>query len=220
MPIAPGEIISIFGTNLGPATPVTTNTSQDFPGTLSDTQVLFDNIPGAMWYTSATQINVIVPYEIAGRASTQMQVVYKGTNSSSLNLQVAVAAPGMFLSAGGQVSAYNQDGTINGAGHPIPKGQALEIFATGEGATSPPGVTGKIIPVDPNQLKHPVAPVSVTIGGVPATVFYAGSAPGLVSGAFQVNVFIPDGAPSGNAVQVVLTVGNISSQGTSTVAIQ
>jgi uncharacterized protein (TIGR03437 family) len=220
MPIAPGEIISIFGTNLGPATPVTTNTSQDFPGTLSDTQVLFDNIPGAMWYTSATQINVIVPYEIAGRTSSQMQVVYKNTTSSSLNLQVAVAAPGMFLTTGGQVSAYNQDGTVNGAAHPVPKGMALQIFATGEGATNPAGVTGKIIPADGSVLKSPLAPVSVTIGGQQVTPFYAGSAPGLVSGALQVNVYVPDTAPSGPAVPIVLTIGGISSQGTATVAIQ
>jgi uncharacterized protein (TIGR03437 family) len=221
MPVAPGEIISIFGTNLGPATAVTTNTTQNFPSTLSDTQVLFDNIPAAMWYTSATQINAIVPYEIAGRASTLMQVLYKGTPSSSLNLQVAAAAPGMFVNASGQVAAFNQDGTVNGAASPAPKGSVLQIFATGEGSTSPAGVTGKVIPAaDPSQWTKPLGTVTVTIAGQPATVNYAGSAPGLVSGAFQVNVVVPATAPSGSAVPIVLTVGNVSNQGTATVAIQ
>jgi uncharacterized protein (TIGR03437 family) len=220
MPISPGEIISIFGTNLGPATAVTTNTSVDFPTTLSETQVVFDNIPGAMWYTSATQINVVVPYEIAGRASTLMQVLYKNTPSSTLNLQIAVAAPGIFTNQSGQVAAFNQVGTINGPSNPAPKGSILQMFATGEGITTPAGVTGKIIPPDPNQLKHPVAPVAVTVGGVPAVVNYAGSAPGLVSGSFQINVTIPDNAPSGNAVPIVLTVGSVNNQGTATAAIQ
>jgi uncharacterized protein (TIGR03437 family) len=221
-PIAPGEILSIFGTNLGPATPATTTVSSNgfFATTLSDTQVFFDNIPAAMWYASATQINAIVPYEIAGRASTLMQVVYKGTPSASVNLQVASTAPGIFVSQNGQAAVINQNGSINGPSSPAQKNTAIVIYATGEGATTPAGVTGFVIPADPNQLKHPIAPVSVTIGGQPATVQYAGSAPGLVSGAFQVNVVVPDGAPSGNAVEVVLTVGSNSSQGRATIAIQ
>jgi uncharacterized protein (TIGR03437 family) len=220
--VAPGEIISIFGTNLGPAIPVTTTVSAAgfFATTLSETQVLFDNIPAAMWYTSATQINAIVPYEISGRATTFMQVIYRGTPSVSLNLQVAAAAPGIFVGPGGQAAVFNQNGTINGPAFRAPKSTSIVMFATGEGPTNPPGVTGRVIPPDPTQLKHPIAAVAVTIGGVPAEVQYAGSAPGLVSGAFQVNVLIPDGAPSGIAVPVVLRVGNISSQGLATIAIQ
>jgi len=220
--VAPGEIISIFGTNLGPATPATTTVSAAgfFATTLAETQVLFDNIPAAMWYASATQINAIVPYEIAGRATTLMQVVYRGTPSSTVNLQVAAAAPGIFVTSTGQAAAFNQNGTVNGPSNPTPKNMSVVLFATGEGATTPAGVTGLVIPSDPAQLKHPVLPVSATIGGVPANVQYAGSAPGLVSGALQVNLLVPDNAPSGAAVPVVLTVGTVSSQGRATLVIQ
>ena len=220
--VAPGEIISIFGTNLGPTTPVTTTVSATgfFATTLSETQVLFDNIPAAMWYASATQINAIVPYEIAGRATTLMQVVYRGTPSSTINLQVAPTAPGIFVTSGGQAAAFNNDGSVNGPSSPAVKNTSVVLFATGEGATNPPGITGMVIPADPAQLKHPVSAVSATIGGVPAVVQYAGSAPGLVSGAFQVNLLIPDTAPSGAAVPVLLTVGTASSQGRATLAIQ
>ena len=83
------------------------------------------------------------------------------------------------------------------------------------------GVTGKIISAtDPTQWKKPIGTVTVTIAGQPAVVNYAGSAPGWVSGTFQVNVVVPDTAPSGNAVPVVLTVGNVSNQGIAIVAIQ
>jgi uncharacterized protein (TIGR03437 family) len=222
-PVAPGEIISIFGTNLGPATGVTTTVSATgfFATTLSETQVLFDNIPAAMWYTSATQINAIVPYEIAGRATTTMQVIYRGTPSTSLNLQVAPAAPGFFLIPGTtQAASINQNGTINGLQAPAPRNTSIVLYATGEGPTTPAGVTGRVIPLDPNQLKHPVAPVTVTIGGRPAEVQYVGSAPGFVSGALQVNVLIPADAPTGGAVAVVMRVGGIANQGLTTIAVQ
>ena len=222
-PVAPGEIISIFGTNLGPTTGVTTIVTPAgfFQTTVAETQVLFDNIPAAMWYASATQVNAIVPYEIAGRATTTMQVVYRGTPSVSLNLQVAQAAPGFFLIPGTtQAASSNQNGTINGVQAPAPRNTSIVLYATGEGPTTPAGVTGLVIPPDPARLKHPVAPVTVTIGGVIADVQYVGSAPGFVSGALQVNVLIPANAPTGGAVPLVMRVGGIANQGLTTIAVQ
>ena len=69
-------------------------------------------------------------------------------------------------------------------------------------------------------LKTPVANVTATVGGVPATVVYAGTSPGIVNGVMQVNVTIPAGAPSGNTVPIVITVGTVSSQAGVTLAIQ
>ena len=163
----------------------------------------------------------IVPYEIAGRATTLMQVVYRNTPSSTINLQVAAAAPGIFVD-------------IDGSGRRLQPGRQpstdrpIRLLRTRRSCCSPPGRApqrrrespARVIPVDPTQLKHPVLPVSATIGGVPADVQYAGSAPGLVSGAFQVNLLVPVAAPSGGAVPVVLTVGTVSSQGRATLAIQ
>jgi uncharacterized protein (TIGR03437 family) len=211
-PVAPGEIVSIFGSNLGPSTPANAIITGGFYATtVSDTQVLFDNIPAPLWYVSATQINAIVPYEITGRASTAMQVLYKNTPSATLNLQVTATSPGVF-------GTYNADGSINGAAQPAQRGMAIVLVATGEGVTNPQGVTGQIIPADVNQVKRPIAPVSLTIGGVAVQPFYYGSIPGAVSGAFQVNAFVPDNAPSGGAVPVVLTIGSAST--TTTIVVQ
>lgn len=139
----------------------------------------------------------------------------------SLNLQVAPAAPGFFLIPGTtQAASINQNGTINGVQAPAPRNTSIVLYGTGEGPTTPAGVTGRVIPLDVNQLKHPVAPVTVTIGGVLAEVQYVGSAPGFVSGALQVNVLIPDNAPTGGAVPVVMRVGGIANQGLTTIAIQ
>jgi hypothetical protein len=140
-PVAPGEIISIFGSNLGPVQPVTTGVSAAgfFPTTLSGTQVLFDNIPAAMWYTSSTQINAVVPYEIGGRASTVMQVVYNSSASSPVNLQVAPTAPGIFFSSGGQAAVDNADGSINSAFQSCPPGYVDRDLRHGRGRHQPAG---------------------------------------------------------------------------------
>ena len=90
------------------------------------------------------------------------------------------------------------------------------MFATGEGQTDPEGVDGRLAG---DVLPKPRAPVSVQIGGLPAEVLYAGAAPGLVAGVLQVNAKVPDGAASG-AVPLLLTVGNATSPGGVTVAVQ
>jgi uncharacterized protein (TIGR03437 family) len=221
--IAPGEIITIYGNNIGPPTPASgaANASGFFDTTLSDTRVLFDGIPSPLTYVSATQINAVVPYEIAGRSSTTLVVQYKNTPSSSISLRVADSAPGIFvLNVAGQGAILNQNGTVNGVANAAQKDSIVVIYATGEGSTNPLGTTGLRIPPDGSVLKRPLLPVTVTIGGRTAEVLYAGSAPGLISGALQINARVPLDAPSGGAVPVVLTIGPSSSQGLATVALQ
>src|SRR5207253_2877068 len=85
--------------------------------TLSGVQVLFDNIPGIPIYVSASQINVIVPFEIAGRLSTNIVVVYQSTQSAPIQQIVASVAPGIYTlntTGQGQGAVVNQNGTING----------------------------------------------------------------------------------------------------------
>jgi len=95
----------------------------------------------------------------------------------------------------------------------------VSIYATGEGLLVPPVATGSMSgPSLP--LPKPAANVSVTIGGQPATISYAGEAPTLVSGVLQVNVAIPSNINSGNQL-VVLTIGsNSNTQQAITVAVQ
>ena len=219
-PIAPGEIISLFGTNLGPVTAaqLTLNAQGNVTTTLGNVQVLFDNIPAPLTYVSATQINVVVPYEVFGRPTTSVVVNFNGLPAAALPLNVAATAPGLFVYPGGtQAAVLNQNNTYNAAAAPAAKGSTIVMYATGEGQTSPLGVTGSVTGA---TLKRPTAPVTVTIGGQPATVAYAGSAPGFVSGLLQLNVVVPAGTASGAAVPVVLTIGGVSTQQNATVAIQ
>ena len=217
--VSPGELISLFGTNLGPVTPgLLTLTAQGSVGTtLSGVQVMFNGNPAPLIYVSATQINAVVPYEVSGLATTSVVVTFNGVAAAALQLNVVAAAPGIFFFPNGtQAAALNQNGSGNGTASPAAKGSTIVLYATGEGQTNPLGVTGSVTGA---TLKKPTAAVSVTVGGLPATVAYAGSAPGLVSGVLQLNVIVPTGVASG-VVPVVLTIGGVATQQNVTVAIQ
>jgi len=220
---SPGLIATIFGSDLGPATPVSAQvTAQGFiDTTLGGVRVLFDGIPAPILYASATQLNVVVPYEIAGRFSTRMRVETRNQTSSELELRVAETSPGVFTingSGSGQGAVLNQNGTVNGPGNPEQRGNVVVIYATGHGQTNPQGTTGRVLSGD--DLRRVVASVIVRIGGRPAEVLYAGSAPGLVSGALQINARIATDAATGSNVPVEILVGGSASQTGVTVAVQ
>jgi len=203
-PVAPGEIVTLFGSGLGP----------------SATRVLFDGLAAPLVYASDTQVSAVVPYGVAGKSTTQVAVERQGARSDAVSLPLAECAPGIFTldsSGKGQAAILNQDNTVNSASNPAPRGSIVMLFATGEGQTDPPGVDGKPA-ADP--LPKPLLPVSVTIGGLSAHVLYAGGAPGLIAGVLQVNARIPESVATGAAVSVSLTVGQATSQAGVTLAVR
>jgi uncharacterized protein (TIGR03437 family) len=167
----------------------------------------------------------MVPYGVAGRVTTTIVVEYSGVQSTALTYSVVVAAPGVYTlnaQGTGPGAILNQDYSVNGQSNPEKRGNIIAIYMTGEGQTNPGGVDGLVIPAVASALKHPILPVSVTIGGIDAPVLYSGSAPGLISGVMQVNVTIPLAAPVGTQ-PVVVTVGTAKSQsgaGAATVVVQ
>jgi uncharacterized protein (TIGR03437 family) len=225
--VSPGENVWIGGTGLGPATLVSaTPVNNVFPTLVGATRVLFDGTAAPIIYASATQTSVMVPYGVAGRTTTNIVVEYSGVQSATLAYNVVAAAPGLYTlnSQGtGQGAILNQDGvTVNGVSTPEKRGNVIAIYMTGEGQTIPGGVDGVVIPPVLSALKHPVLPVTVTVGGVDAPVQYAGSAPSLISGVMQVNVTIPLTVAAGTQ-PVVVTVGTVESQsgaGAATVVVQ
>jgi uncharacterized protein (TIGR03437 family) len=222
--VAPGEIFTIFGSNLGPAflaghDPLAWD--ERFIGAANGTEVLFDGIPAPMIYTSASQVAGVVPYELTGKSKTSVQVMYEGVVSPPVSVAVAASNPAFFLApsfSATQAAALNQDGSYNSPANPEKKGNQIVLFATGEGETDPQGSDGALANSTP--LPKPTLPVSVLIGNVAAHVVYYGAAPGEIAGLMQINVSIPDLAPSGPAVPVSLTVGNNTSPSNATVSIQ
>jgi uncharacterized protein (TIGR03437 family) len=129
-PIAPGEIVTIFGGGFD----------------ATKTELLFDGQPATLFYTSATQINALVPANLAANSSTQMSVVVNGVSVASSSVPVVPAAPGVFTTAGGigQAAAVNQDGSLNSAANPAARGSVVSLYATGGGS----GASGAVVTID------------------------------------------------------------------------
>jgi uncharacterized protein (TIGR03437 family) len=224
--MAPGLIVTIFGTMLGPQDLATLELTPDQAGItteLAGTRVLFDDTPAPVVYTSAGQVSAIVPYAVSGKTTTRMVLEYKGSKANSITLPVAAAAPAIFTisaSGAGPGAILNQTNSVNSTAAPARRNanEVIQIFATGEGETEPGGIDGRLMPA--NALARPKLPVTVRIGTVDAPVTYAGSAPGLVAGVFQVNARIPATAPLGDAVPITVTVGGIQSQAGVTLVIR
>ena len=220
-PIAPGEIVVLFGSGFGPAQLISAHAGSDglYDAQLAGTSIQFNGISAPMIYTSSTQVAAIVPYGVTG-ASAQVTVTYQGQTSAPMTAAVAASAPGLFTlsSTGqGQAAAVNQDGSINTPSAPAPIGSILSLYATGEGRTSPTGVDGKPATA---PLPTPILPVSVSIGGVTINdLQYHGGAPGEVAGLLQINVQIPVGITAGSAVPVLIRIGNATSQAAVTIAV-
>ena len=226
-PVAPGEIVSIFGTTLGPSTPAytTIDSTGKVSTNIGNVQVLFNGTAAPLTYVSATQINCVVPYEFASVTSPYVQVKYLGQGSNTPSLQQASTAPGIFAaSAGqGQGAILNGDNSYNSSTNPAAKGSTIQVFMTGEGLISPQSATGSVTCsagcATVAQIPKPVLAVGALINGQPATIAYFGEASGDVSGVLQVDVIIPPNTPSGS-VPIVISVGGNASQAGVTVAVQ
>jgi uncharacterized protein (TIGR03437 family) len=210
-PVSPGKIVVIYGSGLGPAQLVQNQANNGQIGTqIGGTAVWFNGIAAPVLYASATQVAAIVPYAVTG-ASAQVAVSYQGQASAAFAVPVTASAPAIFTSnqtGAGQIAAFNAvDGTVNSATNPAKPGGYISLYATGEGQTSPAGQDGK---VGPSVPPTPVLPVTVTVGGMPATVQYAGGVPGQIAGLMQINVQIPSGVQPGGYVPLILKVGEAS----------
>lgn len=196
--VAPGELITIYGSNLGPAAAVTAQL--DARGFVSNrlggTRVLFDGTPGAMIVSSSGQVSAVVPYGLEGLTSVAISVEFDGRASTQIPIPVTEGSPAIFTqnsSGSGAGSVTRQTGELVTAANPAGAGEVLTLLATGEGATTPAGVDGKPAGL---PLPLPKLPVKVVIDDLEVEPLYAGGAPGQVAGVMQVNFTMPAG-PAG-----------------------
>jgi len=224
--VSPGELVALFGSNLGPAGGAGLQVSPDgqsIATTIGGVQVLFDNVPAAITYASATQVNAVVPYEVANSANGQtvVQVIYQGQPSSTVTMPVVPSTPAIFtIGASGQGpgAILNQDLSVNSPNNRAARGSVVVIYCTGTGVTNPPSVDASIT----SAVAPPLVslPVSVTIGGQRAVVQYSGSAPATVAGLTQINAVVPTGITPGTNVTVQVTIGTVTSPAGVTLAVQ
>jgi uncharacterized protein (TIGR03437 family) len=182
-------------------------------------RVLFNGVAAPLVYMSPTQINAVVPYEVEGSSIATVQLEMAGIQSPAWSIRVVPSNPGLFTQTGsgrGSGAILNQDNSLNTPANPAVRGSIVQMFATGEGQTNPPGSTGEITQLN---VKSSLLPVTVEIGGLDAKVTSATTAPMAIAGLFQVNAQIPAALQPGSAA-VVVHIGSASSQVAATVSVR
>ncbi|MDP9170990.1 MAG: hypothetical protein M3N54_10270, partial [Acidobacteriota bacterium] len=200
--VAPGSILSIYGSGLASPAPGSGAQASGFPlpTSLGGAQVLMNGIPAPLYYADSAQINAQVPWEVAGASTVAVQVFFGGAASNTQTVALAAVAPGIFI------VLHAADYAPLTASRPATPGEFLIIYCTGLGAVSNSPGTGSAAS---GPLSGTTLTPTVTIGGAAALVLFSGLTPGL-AGLYQVNVKVPQAALSGNPVPVVLNFDNTS----------
>jgi uncharacterized protein (TIGR03437 family) len=193
--LAPGELAAVFGNNLGPSEgQVVPLSNGQFPWQYGGVAITVNGYPAPLLYVSQTQTNFVVPFETSGQQSREVQVTYNGVVSDIYHASSAPADLGIFAIA-------NADSSTNSSANPAKAGSYVVIYGTGQGVSNPPEMDGVIMG---GNLTTPLLPVIAYLDGQPATVLYAGSAPGLVAGVLQINLQLPsDIAPGKHYINIV-----------------
>ncbi len=236
--VSPGELLTLFGTNIGPVTPagMTTSGPDQVSTSLSGVSVTVDGYAAPILYASQNQVSIQVPFAVSTSDATQVISLTNGSNpATTLPVAIAASAPGIFSANGtgdGQAAALNYNSTtsqytLNSQTNPANIGSTILLYITGAGAypsstASALGVTsltGLLLPSTASPLPQVATVPTVTIGGAAATVAYAGAIPGSLLGLVQLNVVVPTGATTGNTVPVSVAIGGGAAQSTITLAI-
>jgi len=206
--IAPGGLISVFGNQLSPVNLATSE--MPLPTALADSCLTVNGLPMPILFVSPNQVNAQVPFQSVGNVTMILRT--PGGTSDNYNLQILPGAPSVFLTnIPGQDAAVptiirNDDGGLVTASHPIHRGDALVIYGTGLGQTSPAVQSG--MPSPSNPLAVALTKPTVTLGGVKLPLLYYGLTPGEV-GVNQINVTVPNNVP-GEWVPLVISQGTSS----------
>lgn len=212
-PVSPGSIVSIFGTNLATSTGAAGRLP--LPGRLAEATVRMNDSLAPLFYASANQLTIQVPWDLAGFSEASVSVTVNGVIAGSQQVKLTSYSPGIFT-AGESQGAVLSAGRLADSNNPVKRGEAVSIFCTGLGAVSNTPATGSAASAAPLSLT--VTKPSVLIGGVAADVIFSGLAPGFV-GVYQVNVTVPLDSPTGDSVSLALSIGGVLSN-TVTLAVQ
>ncbi len=226
--LAPGEIVSFFGRDLGPVNGVAAEFDQDgrLPTVLGGSRVLINGREIPLLYVSERQINAIAPFDFAEDTAAVRFESQHGT-TREYRIPVVPALPGIFSTAqdgSGQAAALNQDGTLNSSANRAPRGSIISIYATGLGRLTPTPADGSTVPLEPpfptaNEGLQVYIAAPFETGAAGMEVLYAGAAPGLVAGVAQINARIPVTANIGATVPIRIVVDSTSERSQATVTI-
>ncbi len=217
--LAPGEVVTVFGTGIGPPALVRAafDASNRLATILSGTRILVNGVAAPLLYVSEKADSAIIPFGVGENGPATIQVEYNGTTSNSITVPLTPTMPGVFsadLSGSGPGAITYPDGSSNSPDNPAAPGSAVVLWMSGLGPIDPAPADGAI--VSASALRYPA---SVTIAGVPATILYQGPAPAAIAGLYQINCLVPEKIVPGNA-DVVVTIAGRQSQPNLTVAVK
>ena len=194
-PLAPGTLVTIFGTGLATQTAVAQ--AFPFPTSLGGVQLVINGRAAPVYAVSPGQISGLIPFSASGPTAT-LQVLANAQPSNTVEIPIAASSPGFFTvprNGIGEGAILDTNFQLISASNPARRGNFVQLFLTGLGVTAPPVADGAAAPTNPLSVTN--APLRIFIGGVEATnVTYKGLAPGL-AGLYQINVQIPQNAPVG-----------------------
>ncbi len=219
-PVVPGSLVSIFGTNLA-AAPAFAGTIP-LPPTLGGVTVSFNGMAAPLLFVSSQQINAQLPWEIPATGPVSVVVTNGSVSSAAQAVQIGAYSPGLFTIAGYAV-AVNPDGSLAAPtgvitgfpSHPATPGDSLVLLGSGFGPVNPPGVTGNN---SLDAMRNATAVPVVTIGGVSATVTFAGLSPQYV-GVYQINVTLPSTQLPANAAPLQIQTGGVTGPVQTTISV-
>ncbi len=196
---APGMTLSVFGSQLGPSAQAAS--AVPLPFTMNGVAATINGVAAPLYYVSAGQINLQIPYETAANSNALLSVNNNGKVATK-SFAVGSTAPGIFVDQ-------------NKA--PVPstsaaRGQTITLFITGAGVLTPQLATGAAPSAQTAlaNLPRPAQNASVTVAGINAPIAFIGDTPGLV-GVVQINYQVPANVPTGTQ-PVVVSIGGVASQ--------
>jgi uncharacterized protein (TIGR03437 family) len=196
--LAPGKVIRVSGRGIGPgARTQGTIKGGVITNKVAGVQVTFDGVAAPLLYVSSTEIGCIVPYSIAGRSMTTLQVTYNGAASNAVPIPLQVSAPDV-------LEVLNGDFSVNSESNPAPANSIVTMYLTGAGQTVPASSDGEIYA---SPLPLPVA--TITIADL-LPVTFAAAAYGLADGILQVNFQAPAAQPGELGSPLTLSTGTAS----------
>jgi uncharacterized protein (TIGR03437 family) len=229
--LAPGTLFSIFGADLAAKTDGWLGPPA--PTSLGGISVKIGNRYAPLFYVSPTQINGMVPFEVSGNVTATIEAG-PGAAGNSPSVSLAATAPGIFSA---DSSGKGQGAILNGGdsfasltaptgafpgSHPAKAGDVIVIYSSGLGPVAPVLPSGVGSGANGSQIPTLARAPQVRIGGqavAAGNVQFAGLSPGFV-GLYQVNVQLPAGVATGNAVPVQITTAEGQTSNTVSIAIQ
>jgi uncharacterized protein (TIGR03437 family) len=204
--IQSGSWVSIYGDNLAGGT---TSWNGNFPTSLGGVNVTINSKAAYLWFVSPTQINLQAPSDTAtgtvnvavttsaGNASSTVTLGQYAPSFSLLNSRYPAAivlTPGGPGNSGAGYDIIGPSGTFSYPSRPLQAGETVLLYGVGFGPTNPTVPAGQVF----SGAAPCVVLPQVTIGGVSATVNFAGI---VEAGLYQLNVVVPNAGSGDQLLQ-------------------